>query len=323
MKKRRLRVGVLTSGGDAPGMNAVIRAVVRSALHFNMRIYGIRGGFEGLFRADMYEMESQDVSDIIHRGGTILRTDRCQEMRTPEGQQRAANYLQAVQMDAVIVIGGDGSFKGAQALANQGIKVVCIPATIDLDMHCTEYTIGFDTAVNTATNAMSCLRDTSSSHDRCGIVEVMGRNAGHLALWCAIASGADEVSTPENPLNISAVLEQITINRAKGKRHHLVVVAEGVGNANQLAEELENLQDEEARATILGHMQRGGTPTAMDRMQGSVMGFKAVEAIHNGQFNKAIVFQKGEHALMDLDQAIETTQSHSTQLYDLTKILAI
>ncbi|MCL1786475.1 MAG: 6-phosphofructokinase [Defluviitaleaceae bacterium] len=323
MKQRRLRVGILTSGGDAPGMNAVIRAVVRTGLHYNMRIYGIKGGYQGLFRADVNEMETTDVSDIISRGGTILRTARCLEMIGEDGQRRAAEVIKAMQLDAIIVVGGDGSFKGAMALSKLGIKVICIPATIDLDMDCTEYTIGFDTAVNTAANAIMCIRDTSSSHDRCSIVEVMGRNAGYLALWCGMVGGAEEVIFPENPVDNKAVMEQIMTNRAKGRRHHLIVVAEGVGGSGKLAKEIEDVLDIETRATVLGHMQRGGTPTALDRMHASVMGYMAVKAIKDDEVNKVVVYRKGEHDLMDLEEALKMRKGYDSGMYDITKILAI
>jgi len=323
MTQRRLRVGILTSGGDAPGMNAVIRAVVRSAIHFNMRVYGIKAGFQGLFRADVNEMTTKDVSDIIQRGGTILRTARCKDMMTEEGQKRAAEVVRVMQLDAVIIIGGDGSFKGAMTLAKQGIKVICIPATIDLDMDCTDYTIGFDTAVNTAANAITCIRDTSSSHERCSIVEVMGRDAGYLALWCGLASGAEEVVIPENPINTKAVMEQIVENRSAGRRHHLIVVAEGIGGSGKMAKEIEKVLEIETRATVLGHMQRGGTPTAVDRMHASIMGFMAIEAIKDGNFNNVIVYRNGKHSLVELEKALTMKKEYSPEMYEITKILAI
>jgi len=323
MKQRRPRVGILTSGGDAPGMNAVIRAVVRTAIHFDMRVYGIKAGFQGLFRADVNEMATKDVSDIIQRGGTILRTARCKEMMTEEGQARAAEVVKVMQLEAVIIIGGDGSFKGAMALAKQGVNVICIPATIDLDMDCTDYSIGFDTAVNTAANAITCIRDTSSSHERCSIVEVMGRDAGYLALWCGIASGAEEVVIPENPIDTKAVMEQIVENRSAGRRHHLIVVAEGIGGSGKMAKEIEKVLEIETRATVLGHMQRGGTPTAIDRMHASVMGHMAVNAIKDGNFNNVIVYRDGKHSLMELDKALAMKKEYSPEMYEITKILAI
>ena len=323
MKQRRLRVGILTSGGDAPGMNAVIRAVVRSAKHFNMRVYGIRGGYQGLFRADINEMESNDVTDIIHRGGTILRTARCKEMMTKEGQERAAEVINVMQLDALIIVGGDGSFKGAEVLSKLGVKVVCIPATIDLDMDCTEYTIGFDTAVNTAMHAITCIRDTSSSHERCSVVEVMGRDSGQLALWCGLVSGAEEVIIPESPLDAKAVMDQILNNRNAGRRHHLVVVAEGVGGSNELAKEIEKVLAIESRATVLGHMQRGGTPTPTDRMHASVMGYMAVKAVAEDAINTVVVYLDGKHKLIELEKALAMKKEYSPETYEITKILAI
>jgi len=282
MSDDKLRIGVLTSGGDAPGMNAVIRAVVRSATYFGIRAYGIKTGFDGLFRGDVVEMFPRDVSDIIYRGGTTLKTARCPEMTTEEGQLRAAEVIKVLKLDALVVAGGDGSFKGAMALSKLGVNVIGIPVTIDLDMDCTEYSIGFDTAVNTAADAITCIRDTSSSHERCSVVEVMGRNAGYLALWCGLTGGAEEVLIPENPIDTNSVIEQILKNRAQGKRHNLVVVAEGVGGVDTLAEEIERILGIETRSTVLGHMQRGGMPTALDRMHASIMSFMAVKAIKEG-----------------------------------------
>jgi len=323
MADKQLRIGVLTSGGDAPGMNAVIRSVVRTATHFGIRVYGIKTGYDGLFRGDVDEMNPEDVSDIIYRGGTILKTARCQEMMTEEGQRRAAEVLKVLRLDGLIVAGGDGSFKGAMALSRLGVDVVGIPATIDLDMDCTEYTIGFDTAVNTAADAITCIRDTSSSHERCSVVEVMGRNTGYLALWCGITGGAEEVLIPENPIDTTSVIEQILKNRAQGKRHNLIVVAEGVGGVDTLAKEIERILGIESRSTVLGHMQRGGSPTAVDRMHASIMGYMAVNAIKEGNANKAVVFKDGRHVLMDLAEALSVKKEYSSEMYEITKILAI
>jgi len=318
-----MRVGLLTSGGDAPGMNAVIRSVVRTAAHYGMRVYGIKTGFAGLFEGDIDVISPDKVSGIIHRGGTILRTARCREMMTEEGQQRAAEVIKVLKLDALIVVGGDGSFKGAMSLSRFGVGVIGIPATIDLDMDCTEYTVGFDTAVNTATEAIIRIRDTSSSHERCSVVEVMGRNAGYLATWCGLTGGAEEVLIPEHPVNTSSVIEQILNNRAQGKRHNLVVVAEGVGGSDALAKEIERVLGIEARATILGHLQRGGIPTALDRMHGTVMGHIAATAAKDGIVNKAIVYRHGRHELIDLAEALSAKKEYNPELYDITKILAI
>lgn len=323
MAEKELRIGLLTSGGDAPGMNAAIRSVVRTAVRFGLRVYGIKTGYEGLFKGDIDEITPDDVSGIIHRGGTILRTARCLEMMTEEGQARAAEVCKVMRLDAVIVIGGDGSFKGAAALARQGVPVIGIPATIDLDMDCTEYSIGFDTAVNTAANAIVHIRDTSSSHERCSVVEVMGRGAGYLALWCGLTGGAEEILVPENPIDTNTVIEQILRNRAKGKRHNLIVVAEGIGGSDKLAKEIERVLGIEARSTILGHLQRGGTPTAIDRMHATIMGNMAVEAVKNGETNKAVIYKCGHHELIDLNEALTAKREYDPKMYEITKILAI
>ena len=318
-----LRIGVLTSGGDAPGMNAAIRAVVRTGSHFNMRVFGVSGGYEGLFKGDIDELHPDEVTNIIHRGGTILRTARCMEMMTEEGQKRASEVLKVMKLDAVIIIGGDGSFRGARALSRHGIGVIGIPATIDLDMDCTEYTIGFDTAVNTAADAIMKIRDTSSSHERCSVVEVMGRGAGYLALWCGLAGGAEEVLIPEAPIKTEAVIEQILRNRAKGKKHNLVVVAEGVGGSDEIAKDIGRILNIEARSTVLGHLQRGGTPTAVDRMHATMMGFLAVQAVHKGDVNKVVVYRNGKHELIELNDALYAKKTYSPELYDIIKVLAI
>jgi 6-phosphofructokinase 1 len=320
----RKRIGILTSGGDAPGMNALIRAVVRAGIHAGMDVYGIKRGYEGLLNAEISLMDAARVSDIIQRGGTILRTARCAEMNTEEGQRKAADVVKVLRLDALVVAGGDGSFKGALALHRFGVNVIGVPATIDLDMDCTDYTIGFDTAVNTGLEAINRIRDTSSSHERCSVVEVMGRDAGYLALWCGLAGGAEEVLFPEQQgMDTEAVIRQIMHNRSKGKRHNLVVVAEGVGGSVNLAKEIEKIIGIESRATILGHLQRGGTPTAMDRMQGSQMGYMAVEAIKNNELNKAVVYREGHHALMDLNEAIACKKEISPDMYEMIKTLAI
>ena len=318
-----LRIGVLTSGGDAPGMNAAIRAVVRTGAHLNVRVFGISGGYEGLFKGDIDELFPDDVTNIIHMGGTILRTARCMEMLAEEGPLKASEVLKVMKLDALVVIGGDGSFKGARALSRHGIGVIGIPATIDLDINCTEYTIGFDTAVNTAADAIMRIRDTSSSHERCSVVEVMGRGAGYLALWCGLAGGAEEVLVPESPIKTEAVIEQILRNRAKGKKHNLVVVAEGIGGSDELAKEIGRILNIEARSTVLGHLQRGGTPTALDRMHATMMGYLAVQAIHEGNANKVIVYRNGKYELLELNEALNAQRTYSPELHDIIKITAI
>ncbi|MCL2189661.1 MAG: 6-phosphofructokinase [Defluviitaleaceae bacterium] len=322
-EQKKLKLGVLTSGGDAPGMNAAIRSVVRTAHHYGIRSYGIKTGYEGLFAGDIEEIDHADVSGIIHRGGTILRTARCAQMMTEEGQKKAAEIIKILRLDAIVIIGGDGSFRGALALSKLGVNVMAIPATIDLDMDCTDYTIGFDTAVNTAADAIIRIRDTSSSHERCSVVEVMGRNSGRLAIMCGLVGGAEEVLIPENPVDTSSVIEQVLHNRSQGKHHNLIVVAEGVGNSNKLAKEIERVLGIEARATVLGHFQRGGTPTARDRMHATIMGYTAVKGIVDDEKSKAVVYRHGKHVLLDIEEATTAKKEYSPRLYDMTKILAI
>ena len=270
------------------------------------------------------DLEASDVSNIMYRGGTTLLTARCPEMMTQAGQEKAAQIAKVLNLDALVVIGGDGSLHGAQALSKLGINVFGIPGTIDLDLDCTEYTIGFDTAVNTGMEAINKIRDTSCSHERCSVVEVMGRNCGYIALWCSLTGGAEEVLIPENPdVNSEMVIQQILENRSHGKNHNLVVVAEGIGNSQELAEKIESVTGIQTRATILGHLQRGGIPTAIDRLHGSVMGFKAVEAILEGRQNRVMVYRNGKYLDLDLDEALEYKREYDNSLYEMIKILAI
>ena len=258
-------IGVLTSGGDAPGMNAAIRAVVRRGLSSGLKVKGIQKGYNGLLNEEIIDMTARDVSDTIERGGTILYTARCAEFRTAEGQQRGAEICRKHGIDGLVVIGGDGSFAGAQKLANLGINTIGIPGTIDLDIACTEYTIGFDTAVNTAMEAIDKVRDTSTSHERCSVIEVMGRDAGYLALWCGIANGAEKILMPEEKdYDEKALIEDILANKKRGKKNYIIINAEGVGDSINMAKRIEDATGIETRATILGHMQRGGSPTCKD-----------------------------------------------------------
>lgn len=322
-KQKQKKIGVLTSGGDAPGMNAAIRAVVRTAVYNNIKVTGIMRGYDGLLSGDIMEMTARSVSDTVHRGGTILLTSRCPEMQTPEGQDKAANICKVLGLDALIVIGGDGSTRGAVELSRRGVNVFCIPGTIDLDMPCTEYTIGFDTAVNTGMEAINKIRDTSTSHERCSIVEVMGRHAGFIALWCAITGGAEDVLLPESEYTEDSIIEQILENRAKGKTHNLIIVAEGVGRTSELAERIESITGIETRTSILGYLQRGGSPTAVDRMHASVMGYTAVDAFLKGEMNKVIIYKSGKYACMDVEEALTKKHKFDETLYDMVKILAI
>ncbi len=299
-------IGVLTSGGDAPGMNAAIRAVVRTALAKGYNVKGIKRGYHGLLREEIVTMGRRDVSDIIQKGGTILQTARSKTMRTSEGQRDAACILKKYDIDALVVIGGDGSFAGAQKLSEYGINVIGIPGTIDLDIACTEYTIGFDTAANTAMEAIDKIRDTSTSHERCSIVEVMGRDAGYLALWCGIANGAEAILLPEeHGHDEQAIVDSVIENRKKGKKHFIIVNAEGVGDSINMAKRIEEATDLETRATILGHLQRGGSPTVKDRVYASIMGAKAVELIAEGKRNRVVGYKNGEYIDFDINEALK------------------
>ena len=273
-------IGILTSGGDAPGMNAAIRAVVRTAIHKNLRVKGIMRGYAGLLQEEIIDMESTSVSDIIHRGGTILYTARSSEFVTKEGQELGAKICQEHGIDGMVVIGGDGSFKGAEKLSEFGVNTIGIPGTIDLDIACTDYTIGFDTAVNTAMEAIDKVRDTSTSHERCSIIEVMGRNAGYIALWCGFANGAEDILLPERyDGDEQKLINRIINNRKRGKKHHIIINAEGIGHSSSMSKRIEAATGIETRATILGYMQRGGAPTCKDRVYASIMGAKAVELL--------------------------------------------
>ena len=266
MGKEINTIGVLTSGGDAPGMNAAIRAVVRKALVNGKKVKGIRKGYRGLLNEEIVDLTANDVSNTIERGGTILFTARCREFMTEEGQKRGAEICRKHGIDGIVVIGGDGSFKGAQKLAGLGINTIGVPGTIDLDISCTEYTIGFDTAINTAMEAIDKVRDTSTSHERCSIIEVMGRKAGYIALWCGIANGAEDILLPERfDYDEQKIIDNIIANRKRGKKHHIIINAEGVGHSTSMARRIEAATGVETRATILGHMQRGGCRSFLQR----------------------------------------------------------
>lgn len=324
MAKRIRTIGVLTSGGDAPGMNAAIRSVVRTALGKGLRIRGIRRGYQGLMEEEIIDLSARDVSDTIQRGGTILQTARCKEMRTEEGQQKAAAICKKYGIEGLVVIGGDGSFAGAQKLAKLGINTIGIPGTIDLDIDCTEYTIGFDTAVNTAMEAIDKVRDTSTSHQRCSIVEVMGRDAGYLALWCGIANGAEEILLPEeHNYDESEIIKRIIDNRDRGKKHYIIINAEGVGDSINMAKRIEEATGMETRATILGHMQRGGSPTAKDRVYASIMGAKAVELLCEGKTNRVVGYKHGEYIDVDIDEALNMEKKLPEYQLEVAKKLAI
>lgn len=316
-------IGVLTSGGDAPGMNAAIRAVVRRGLIKGVKMKGIRKGYDGLLNEEIIDMTARDVSDTIGRGGTILYTARCAEMRTEEGQQRAADICRKHGIDGLVVIGGDGSFAGAQKLANLGINTVGIPGTIDLDIACTEYTIGFDTAVNTAMDAIDKVRDTSTSHERCSIIEVMGRNAGYIALWCGIANGAEDILLPEKyDYDEQKIINNIIENRKRGKKHHIVINAEGIGHSSSMAKRIEAATGIETRATILGHMQRGGSPTCKDRVYASIMGAYAVDLLLEGKTKRVVGYRNGEYVDFDINEALSMKKEISAYQYEVAKSLS-
>jgi len=312
-------IGVLTSGGDAPGMNAAIRAVVRTAIANGKKVKGIKRGFQGLLDEDIIDMEAKDVSDIIQKGGTILYTARCNEFKTPEGQKKGAELCKKHGIDGLVVIGGDGSFQGAQKLAHLGIKTIGVPGTIDLDIACTEYTIGFDTAVNTAMEAIDKVRDTSTSHERCSIIEVMGRRAGYIALWCGIANGAEDILLPERyDHDEQRIINHIVENRRKGKKHHIIVNAEGIGHTASMARRIEAATGMETRATILGHMQRGGSPSCKDRVYASIMGSYAVECLCEGKSSRVVAYSNAEYIDIDIDEALAMKKDIPEYQFDVS-----
>ena len=324
MAKEIKTIGVLTSGGDAPGMNAAIRAVVREAIVKGLKVKGIKRGYAGLLQEEIVDMEAKDVSDIIERGGTILQTARCMEFTTPEGQQKGAEICKKHGIDGIIVIGGDGSFKGAQKLAALGINTIGLPGTIDLDIACTEYTIGFDTAVNTAMEAIDKVRDTSTSHERCSIIEVMGRGAGYIALWCGIANGAEDILLPEKyDYDEQKLVNNIIEKRKHGKKHHIIVNAEGIGHSASMAKRIEAATGIETRATILGHMQRGGSPTAKDRVYASTMGALAVDLLCEGKTNRVVGYRHGAFVDFDIDESLAMKKEIPEYEYQIAKNLSI
>ena len=324
MTKEIKTIGVLTSGGDAPGMNAAIRAVVRKALANGLKVKGIKKGYQGLLNEEIFDMGKRDVSDIIQRGGTILGTARCAEFRTKEGQEKGAEICRKHGIDGLVVIGGDGSYRGAQELARLGINTVGIPGTIDLDITSTDYTIGFDTAVNTAMNAIDKVRDTSSSHERCSIIEVMGRNAGYIALWCGVANGAEDILLPEKyDYNEQTIVNNIINNRKQGKSHHIIINAEGIGHSTSMARRIEAATGIETRATILGYMQRGGSPTCKDRFYASMMGVYAADLLSQGKSNRVVGYRNGEFIDYDIEEALAMTKELPQFQYEVSRVLSL
>ena len=315
-------IGILTSGGDAPGMNSAIRAAVRTALNGGLRVKGIRNGYDGLMQGDIYEMNVSSVADIIHKGGTILGTARSLEFETPEGQKRGAQILNDYGIEGLIVIGGDGSFKGAKALSDLGINTIGIPGTIDNDMGYTDFTIGFFTAIETVTDAIGKLRDTSSSHGRAVVIEVMGRHCGDLALYSGLAGGAESIIVPEHNFSINEIIDKMEHGRKRGKLHHLITLAEGVGDPYSLAKELEEKTGIETKVTILGHVQRGGSPSAVDRLLGSSMGSRAVRLLEDGKTNLAIGYVDGSIIEVSIDEAVSKKSEFDERLYELANSLS-
>lgn len=316
-------IAVLTSGGDAPGMNAAIRAAVRRGLSKGLAVKGILKGYDGLINEEIIDLQAKDVSDTIQRGGTILYTARSAEMRTKEGQQKAADICKKHNIDGIIIIGGDGSFRGAQELAKHGVNVIGVPGSIDLDIACTDYSIGFDTAVNTAMQAIDKVRDTSTSHERCSIIEVMGRDAGYIALWCGIANGAEDILLPEKyDYDEQKLVNNIIENRKRGKKHHIIINAEGIGHSTSMAKRIEAATGIDTRATILGHMQRGGSPTCKDRVYASIMGAFAVDLLTEGKTKRVVGYKNGEYMDFDINEALAMQKGLPDYQFEVAKSLS-
>ncbi|MBR4022987.1 MAG: 6-phosphofructokinase [Ruminococcus sp.] len=317
------KIGVLTSGGDAPGMNAAIRAVVRTALSKGMEVYGIRRGYVGLINGDIFKMDARSVSDIIRQGGTMLYTARCPEFRTEEGLQKAKATCEELGLEGLVVIGGDGSFRGAADLSARGIHCVALPGTIDNDISCTDYTIGYDTAMNTAMEMVDKLRDTSQSHDRCTVVEVMGRNAGFIAVNTGIACDAIEIITKELPYDLDAIAKKMLEAKANGKQNFVIVVAEGIGNATEIAKIIEEKTHIESRATILGHVQRGGIPTVRDRVLATELAYHAVGLLEQGLSNRVVGIRNDQIVDFDIQEALSMEKPYEYELHKIAEEIAI
>lgn len=317
-------IGVLTSGGDAPGMNAAVRAVVRTAIYMGMKCYGIKRGYNGLIDGDIEEMTLRSVSDIIHRGGTVLYTARSPLFKTEEGQQKAIENCKKFNIGGIVVIGGDGSYRGARDLSLKGIPCIGIPGTIDNDISSTEFTIGFDTAMNTAMEMVDKLRDTTQSHNRCSVVEVMGRNAGWIALQSGIAVGATAILVPEIKYDLQKdIIDKIETTSKLGKKHFIIIVAEGVGEVDKLAKQIEEITGVESRATVLGHVQRGGSPTVRDREMASRMGYHAVELLSKGIGNRVVSYKNGNIVDYDIYEALNMVKEFDYHTYEIANAISI
>ena len=324
MEKQIRRIGVLTSGGDAPGMHAMIRSVVRTASAHDISVLGIRRGYSGLINGDIIEMGARSVDGIIRRGGTMLYTARCKEMLTEEGLQKAADTCKYLGIDGLICCGGDGTFRGAQALSRKGVPCIGVPGTIDNDIVCTDYTIGFDTACNTAIECIDKLRDTMQSHERCSVVEVMGRRAGHLALQVGCAVGATAICLPERKLDFDTdIVEKMRIGRIKGRNHHIIIVAEGYGSAQEVADQIHEATGIDTRVTILGHIQRGGSPTAEDRVMATRMGYAAVRALMEGKTNRVVVLDNNIVTDLDIEEGLSRKKDLNQCLFEAQQTVAI
>lgn len=316
-------IAILTSGGDAPGMNAVIRSVVRTAIFNDLKVLAIKEGYNGLIKGDIETMTLSSVADIIHRGGTILRTARSEEFMTEEGMTQALDVIKKFKIDAIVVLGGDGTFRGARELAKRGIKVIGIPCTIDNDLGYTDYTIGFLTAVETAVSAISKLRDTSESHGRAIVLQVMGRNCGDIALYSGIAGGAESIVVPEVKLDIDAIINKIKNGKKRGKKHHIIVAAEGALDAYELEKIIEEKGGIETRVTVLGYVQRGGVPTVQDRILASDFGYDAVNLLISGKSGLVLGYKNGKIIELDIDKALEAKKEFNKDLLKMVDILSI
>ncbi len=317
------RIGVLTSGGDSPGMNAAVRAVVRKGIFEGIEVFGVYNGYQGLIDGKISKLEAGDVGDIIQRGGTALYSARCPEFITDAGQEKAIAHMKELGLEGLVVIGGDGSYRGAMALTRKGIPAVGVPGTIDNDIPGTDYTIGFDTALNTVIEAIDKIRDTATSHERTFIIEVMGRDAGDLALWAGLAGGAETILIPEQDFDLGDMIDRLEKGKKRGKKHSIIIVAEGVMSAQDLANMLTEKSDTDTRISVLGHIQRGGSPTARDRVLGSLFGARAVEALLEGSGGEAIGMVNNKVVAYDMEEAFKLKRKADMSLYNLSKELSI
>ncbi|WP_442595430.1 6-phosphofructokinase [Neobacillus sp. D3-1R] len=317
------RIGVLTSGGDSPGMNPAVRAVVRKAIYHNIEVFGVYGGYAGLINGNIKKLELGSVGDIIHRGGTMLYSARCEEFKTKEGQQKGIEQLKAHGIEGLVVIGGDGSYRGAKALTEQGYPCVGVPGTIDNDIAGTDFTIGFDTALNTVIDAIDKIRDTATSHERTFIIEVMGRDAGDIALWAGLAGGAETILIPEEKYDMEEIASRLKSGHERGKKHSIIVIAEGVCSATEFAKQLKEATNHDTRISVLGHIQRGGSPTAFDRVLASRLGAKAVELLMDGKGGRAVGIEQNQLVDYDIIEILERKHSLDLNLFKLSKELSI